>query len=118
MSTILRHDLKPIIFLINNAGYTIERTILGKTAHDNDVADWAYAQLPKVFRPDTTAESFVVRTVEQLDDVLNTPHDTLVFIESIMDPTDAPTNLITGGHASADVDYGPRGPQHRPGAQI
>lgn len=118
LSTILRHDLKPIIFLINNAGYTIERTILGKTAHYNDVADWAYAQPPKVFRPDTTAESFVVRTVEQLDDVLNTPHDTLVFIESIMDPTDAPTNLITGGHASADVDYGPRGPQHRPGAQI
>jgi indolepyruvate decarboxylase len=29
LSTILRHDLKPLIFLINNGGYTIERTILG-----------------------------------------------------------------------------------------
>jgi hypothetical protein len=49
-----------------------------------------YADLPKVFRPDTAAESFVVRTVEELHTVLNTPHENLVFIESIMDPTDAP----------------------------
>ena len=51
LSTILRQDLKPIIFLINNAGYTIERTILGKSAHYNDIANWAYAELPRVFRP-------------------------------------------------------------------
>ena len=25
LSTILRHDHKPVIFLINNGGYTIER---------------------------------------------------------------------------------------------
>jgi indolepyruvate decarboxylase len=118
LSTILRHDLKPVIFLINNGGYTIERTILGKAARYNDVANWAYADLPKVFRPDTAAESFVVRTVEELHNVLNKPHENLVFIESIMDPTDAPANLIAGGHASADLDYGPRGPQHRKGAQI
>jgi TPP-dependent 2-oxoacid decarboxylase len=118
LSTILRHDLKPVIFLINNAGYTIERTILGEKAHYNDVANWAYAKLPKVFRPDTAAESFVVRTVEELDDVLRTPHDNLVFIESIMGPADAPANLITGGHASADLDYGPRGPQHRKGRSV
>jgi indolepyruvate decarboxylase len=114
----LRHDLKPVIFLINNGGYTIERTILGKTARYNDVANWAYTELPKVFRPDTAAESFVVRTVDQFDTVLSTPHHNLVFIESIMDPTDAPANLIASGHAAADLDYGRRGPQHRKGAQI
>ena len=32
LSTILRHDFKPFIFLINNQGYTIERAILGKNA--------------------------------------------------------------------------------------
>jgi indolepyruvate decarboxylase len=118
LSTILRHDLKPVIFLINNGGYTIERTILGKTARYNDVATWAYADLPKVFRPGTAAESFVVRTVDEFHKVLSTRHENLVFIESIMDPTDAPANLIASGHASADLDYGPRGPQHRKGAQI
>src|SRR6516225_5190938 len=37
LSTILRHDHKPVIFLINNGGYTIERGYLGKTEPYNDV---------------------------------------------------------------------------------
>jgi indolepyruvate decarboxylase len=118
LSTILRLDLKPVIFLINNGGYTIERTILGKTARYNDVANWAYATLPKAFCPNTTARSFVVSTVEALEDVLAQPHDTLVFLEVIMEPDDAPTSLIRGGHSSADLDYGPRGPQHQQDMQI
>jgi hypothetical protein len=44
--------------------------------------------------------------------------ENLVFIESMMVQTDAPADLIAGGHASADLDYGPRGPQHLDGAQI
>jgi indolepyruvate decarboxylase len=66
LSTILRHDHKPVIFLINNGGYTIERGYLGKTEPYNDVANSSYADLPKVFRPDTTARSFVVKTGEDL----------------------------------------------------
>lgn len=52
----LRHDCKPVIFLINNGGNTIERGYMGKTADYNDIATWAYTELPKVFRPDTTAK--------------------------------------------------------------
>jgi hypothetical protein len=33
---------------------------LGKTESYNDVANWAYSELPKMFRPDTSARSFVV----------------------------------------------------------
>ena len=66
LSTILRHDYKPVIFLINNGGYTIERGYLGKTETYNDIANWAYADLPKVFRRDTKARSFVVKTVRDL----------------------------------------------------
>jgi indolepyruvate decarboxylase len=113
VSTMLRHDCKPVIFLINNAGYTIERCWLGKTARYNDVANWAYADLPKVFRPDTTARSFVVKTVADLEKALTAPNDTLVFIEAIMDPFDAPAAVINSGNNGADLDYGPRGPQHR-----
>jgi indolepyruvate decarboxylase len=113
LSTMLRHDYKPVIFLINNRGYTIERCWLGKTARYNDVANWAYADLPKVFRPDTTARSFVVKTVADLEEALSAPNDTLIFIESIMDPFDAPTAVINSGNNGADLDYGPRGPQHR-----
>jgi indolepyruvate decarboxylase len=113
ISTMLRHDYKPVIFLINNGGYTIERCWLGKTSRFNDVANWSYADLPKVFRRDTTARSFVVKTLADLEKALSVPNDSLIFIESIMDPFDAPTAVINSGNNGADIDYGPRGPQHR-----
>lgn len=47
----LRHDLKPVILLVDNGGYTIERAILGRNAPYNDVANWSYVQLAQVFRP-------------------------------------------------------------------
>ena len=113
LSTILRHEYKPVIFLINNGGYTVERCYMGKTSRYNDIATWAYADLPKVFRPDTTARSFVVKTADDLHKALSAPNDTLIFIESIMDPYDAPEAVIRGGNSGAELDYGPRGPQHR-----
>ena len=118
LSTILRHDYKPVIFLINNGGYTIERGYLGKAEPYNDVANWAYADLPKVFRPDTSARSFVVRTVSDLQNALSTPNDRMIFVESIMDRHDAPTAVITSSNKGADLDYGPRGPQYRENLQL
>jgi indolepyruvate decarboxylase len=118
LSTILRHDHKPAIFLINNGGYTIERGYLGKTESYNDVANWAYAELPKVFRPDTTARSFVVRTVDDLQNALSAPNDTMIFVESIMDSHDAPAAVTISSNKGAELDYGPRGPQHRDNLQL
>jgi len=118
LSTILRHDLKPVIFLINNGGYTIERGYMGKTADYNDIARWDYAKLPKVFRPDTTAQSFLVKTVADLENALAAPNNSLIFVESVMDPYDAPAAVIRSSNAGAELDYGPRGPQHRGNAQL
>jgi indolepyruvate decarboxylase len=118
LSTILRHDHKPAIFLINNGGYTIERGYLGKDEAYNDVANWAYADLPKVFCPGTSARSFVVRTVNDLRNVLSTPNDTMIFVESIMGRCDAPAPVIISSNKGAELDYGPRGPQHREGSQL
>jgi hypothetical protein len=42
----------------------------------------------------------------------------MVLIESVMDSHDAPEALIAGGHASAALDYGPRGPQNGAGTEI
>ena len=91
LSTILRHDHKPVIFLINNGGYTIERGSPGKTEPYNDIANWAYADLPKVFRRDTSARSFVVKTSRDLQNALSAPNDRMILVESIMDPYDALT---------------------------
>jgi indolepyruvate decarboxylase len=118
LSTMLRHDCKPVIFLINNGGYTIERGYMGKTSDYNDIARWAYADLPKVFRPDTTAKSFVCKTPADLEQALGAPNDSLIFVESVMDPLDAPAAVIHSSNNGAELDYGPRGPQHRGNAQL
>ena len=118
LSTILRHDHKPVIFLINNGGYTIERGYLGKTETYNDIANWAYADLPKVFRRDTSARSFVVRSSRDLQEALSAPNDTMILVESIMDPHDALAPIMNSSNKGADLDYGPRGPQHRDNLQL
>jgi indolepyruvate decarboxylase len=118
LSTMLRHGHKPVIFLINNGGYTIERGYIGKTEPYNDIATWAYADLPKVLCPGTAARSFVVKTVADLHDALSAPNDQMIFIESVMDPHDAPAAVIHSSNNGAELDYGPRGPQHRDNAQL
>jgi indolepyruvate decarboxylase len=118
LSTVMRHDLKPFIFVINNSGYTVERAVLGKDAKYNDVANWRYSELPNVFSRDKKAETYVVQTSNELQKVLESPHSGMVFVESVMDKYDAPIDLIVGGHALADSDYGVPGPQSAANAQI
>ena len=118
LSTVMRHDLKPFIFVINNSGYTVERAVLGKEAKYNDVANWRYSELPNVFSRDKKAETYVVQTSNELRKVLDAPHSGMVFVESVMDKYDAPIDLIVGGHALADSDYGVPGPQSAANAQI
>ena len=118
LSTVMRHDLKPLIFVINNAGYTVERAVLGKDAKYNDVANWRYSELPHVFSRDAKAETYVVNTSSELQKVLDSPHAGMVFVESVMDKYDAPIDLIVGGHALADSDYGVPGPQAKANSQI
>jgi indolepyruvate decarboxylase len=118
ISTVMRHDLKPFIFVNQNSGYTVERAVLGKDAKYNDVAKWQYSELPNVFSRDKKAETYVVHTSNELQKVLDSPHSGMVLVECVMDKHDAPLDLILGGHAIADTDYGARGPQNVPGSQI
>src|SRR6516164_1911278 len=110
--------IKPLIFVNQNSGYTVERAVLGKDAKYNDIAIWRYAELPNVFSRDKKAETYVVHTSNELRKVLGSPHSGMVFVECVMDKYDAPLDLILGGHAIADTDYGARGPQTAVNAQI
>ena len=40
LSVMLRWGLKPIIFVLNNNGYTIERYLHGMTRKYNDISNW------------------------------------------------------------------------------
>ncbi len=87
LSTIIRNKCNPVIFLLNNKGYVIERLI-----HDgpyNDIQEWKYHRLPEVFGGG--ALSFNVRTEDELEDaLLKAMAETAktVFVEVHFDPSD------------------------------
>jgi pyruvate decarboxylase/indolepyruvate decarboxylase len=95
LSTLLRYDLKPIIFLINNDGYTIERDIHGEKMPYNDIQRWNYHKLPEVFG--NNSWSAKVGTEAELETALQKAEqdrDSLAFIEVVMDKMDNPENLL------------------------
>ena len=70
VSTILRHGGTPIVFLVNNRGYTIERVIRGPQAAYNDIQNWQYAKLPKVFADGQPVRGFRVASEPELEHAL------------------------------------------------
>lgn len=94
IGTLLRENVNPIIILINNDGYTIERQIHGPERCYNDITAWNWQAIPAAFGG-TPANSLTLRaeTAQTLNAALtlaeNTP-DKLVFIEAIIDRTDVP----------------------------
>jgi TPP-dependent 2-oxoacid decarboxylase len=92
LSTLLRQRCNPIIFLLNNDGYVIERLI-----HDgpyNDIQPWRYHALPAAFGGD--ALTVEVRTEGELEDALTEAAENpgrLVFINLHLPPTEGSAAL-------------------------
>lgn len=87
-----RHDLHPIIFVLNNSGYLSERLLCkDKTIRYNDIAAWNYAELPHALGcPDWFTAR--VSTCGELDDALKAAEhsDSAAYIEVITDTYEAP----------------------------
>lgn len=106
VSTMIRHDLKPIIFCICNEGYTIERYIHGMDAVYNDIQEWKYKDLIPAFGAQPNKyKTFQVKTRDELEDLF---HDDkfasapyLQFVELYMPKEDAPAALKITAEASA-----------------
>ena len=96
LSTILRHDLKPVIFFINNNGYTIERLITGAHSTYNDVAPWGYQHILAGMDYGMRAAFHSVRDEAGLIATLNAANveNKLHFIEMILERMDAPDSLV------------------------
>lgn len=47
LGSMIRDGLKPLIFILNNQGYTVERAIHGPRQRYNDIAQWHWTQLPQ-----------------------------------------------------------------------
>lgn len=98
LSTMIRNHLKPVIFLINNDGYTIERVIVDHPY--NDIQPWHYHKLLEVFGGGL---GFDVHTEGELEDALvkTAKADDLVFIEIHTGRLDSPESLRSAGRSMA-----------------
>lgn len=93
VSSMLRYGLKPIIIVLNNNGYTIERLLCANPDDIfNEISEWNYSKLPEVFG----GNAFVAqaRTNEEFDKALHQAAEEqpnhLCYIEIFADKMDAP----------------------------
>lgn len=106
LSTIIRLKLHPILFIICNHGYTIERFIHGMDAQYNDIGDWKYLDLPAALgAPRGAYQSYQLKTkddvVKFLSDKEAGEPNMLKVVEIHMPKDDAPIPLKMTAEASA-----------------
>ncbi|ETS85515.1 Pyruvate decarboxylase [Pestalotiopsis fici W106-1] len=111
LSTMIKHELDVIIFVICNDGYTIERFIHGMEAEYNDVVQWDYKELVTVFSggPEKQAKNgtkkYTVKTKDEVEKLFAdkdfNERKGLRFVEIYMPKEDAPRSLQTTAEASA-----------------
>ncbi|KAF8580115.1 pyruvate decarboxylase [Ramaria rubella] len=99
LSTMIRQNLKPILFVLNNKGYTIERYLHGRERKYNDIADWKWTSLLSTLgaTEGKTCRSFTVKSKGELSALLEDEAfgkaDVIQLVEIIMDKFDAPATL-------------------------
>lgn len=94
LSTAFYHNLKPIIFLINNDGYTIERGFVGMHSKYNDINAWKYLDLVKAFNGEAFTKTVATDAeLEAVMEEINQNSDKLCMIEIMMDKYKQPELL-------------------------
>nr|WP_315529105.1 alpha-keto acid decarboxylase family protein [Carnobacterium maltaromaticum] len=100
-----REKLTPIVFVINNDGYTVEREIHGPNELYNDIPMWDYQNLPYVFGGNKgNVATYKVTTEEELVAAMSQARqDTtrLQWIEVVMGKQDSPDLLVQLGKVFA-----------------
>ncbi len=108
IGTIIREGVNPVVFLINNDGYTIERSIHGVEAEYNDITSYDWSKIPAAFGG-TNANTLTLRaaTVREFDEACRLAkenRDKLVFIEVVTAPMDMPELLEKFGAQAAQLN--------------
>lgn len=97
MGSMLRDGQAPVILLLNNDGYTVERAIHGAAQRYNDIASWNWTQIPPALNAAQQAECWRVTQAIQLAEVLErlVCPQRLSFIEVMLPKADLPELLRT-----------------------
>lgn len=108
IGTIIREGVNPVVFLINNDGYTIERSIHGVEAQYNDITAYDWSKIPSAFGgTDSNTVTLRATTVREFDEacrVAKENRDKLVFIEVVTAPMDMPELLEKFGAQAAQLN--------------
>jgi alpha-keto-acid decarboxylase len=95
LGTFSREGLSPVIVVVNNDGYTVERMIHGKDEPYNDIVSWSWADIPNALGV-TNHLTFRAETYGELDDAFAAAaehRDRMVLIEAIVPRLDVPDLL-------------------------
>ncbi|EHE7998111.1 alpha-keto acid decarboxylase family protein [Salmonella enterica] len=97
MGSMLRDGQAPVILLLNNDGYTVERAIHGAAQRYNDIESWNWTQIPPALNAAQQAECWRVTQAIQLAEVLErlARPQRLSFIEVMLPKADLPELLRT-----------------------
>ncbi|KAJ5808381.1 hypothetical protein N7474_009650 [Penicillium riverlandense] len=108
LSTMLRNKLNPIVFVICNEGYTIERYIHGWDAAYNDIQSWDHVNIPKVFGAKEGYKGYRIKTRDELNKLFADQTfcrcDDLQLVEIYMPREDAPAGLKLTAEAAATLN--------------
>ena len=103
LGTMLRAGISPLIVVVDNDGYTVERAIHGPTEPYNDIPHWDWRQAGSFFGPEHRSQAFRVETgaelIVALAQVVARP-DVLTIIQAVVAPLDVP-DLLTAIARSA-----------------
>ncbi|KAH7047352.1 pyruvate decarboxylase isoenzyme [Macrophomina phaseolina] len=99
IGTMVKNGLRPVIFIINNKGYTIERIIHGANYPYNDINNLSYQHLLPLFQhPSPTTCYRRCTSKSELDAALADPEladpSLVQVVEIIMDKLDVPWRLM------------------------
>ena len=95
LGSMLRDNLRPVVIVLNNEGYTVERAIHGAEQRYNDIASWNWTALPHALDTSAKAESWRVTQTVQLQEVLArlTQPTRLSLLEVVLPKQDLPELL-------------------------
>jgi indolepyruvate decarboxylase len=96
LGTMAKNGVKPVVFLLDNEGYTIERTIMKPEALYHNISKWDWCKLADAFMSETPGyqlKTYDVRTVADMRSAaesINTDLQSAHFVHIYLDKIEIP----------------------------
>jgi indolepyruvate decarboxylase len=95
LGTFYARGIRPVVFVLNNDGYTVERLLQSPNADYQDIVEWNWTELPAALGG-IDVRTAKVRTVRELNDALQGASDPAHawLIEVMLPRMDVPRQLL------------------------